>query len=160
MRHRVEHVLSKDQVKHIRKIGKWPAHFDAALGTAALDNDDGRGGGDGSGADGSGGGGGSTGNGHVDAVDSVGGGVNGSSNNGDGGASHSGGEAEEWESGSEDSMGELFVNNNRAAMQRLRLHNDDDEDDDSSDGGNDSGHNVDAEPVVAASEAQQKPARC
>ncbi|CAM9218303.1 unnamed protein product [Phaeothamnion confervicola] len=52
VRHRVEHILTRDQIRHLRVSGKWPPGFEdadgaaatAAPGPSAADEDDGSGG--------------------------------------------------------------------------------------------------------------------
>ena len=147
----MEHILNKDQIKHLKKRGLWPGDdaFGGALPAAGPGSGNPREGwGDAIAAKGNNSGDGGT-NGEKGAGcdtgiagavaapeasrvgDSAGsdGGVGGPG--GDGGrVEHGAGEEEEEEE--EEDMSDLFVNNNRVAMMQLRIdHEDDDEDSDS-----------------------------
>ncbi|CAM9497649.1 unnamed protein product [Pylaiella littoralis] len=150
VRHRVEHILNKDQIKHLKKRHLWPAD-DAFGGTLFA-----AGQGSGTSRDGSGGamagegGGGSTdsrggdaaasevaecgaGKGRAAGAEEV---VNGDAGGGRTEEKGTGGEEqeeEEEEEEEEDDMSDLFVNNNRVAMMQLRTDQEDDEEDSDSD---------------------------
>eukprot|EP00903_Cladosiphon_okamuranus_P020028 g18396.t1 len=146
VRHRVEHILNKDQIKHLKKRGLWPGDgaFGGALPAAgpgsgtpreswgdaiAAKGDDSGSGGDG--ADGRKGSGG-------EAASRAGGlagsdGAHGGGETGPGVESGMGGEEEE----EEEDMSDLFVNNNRVAMMQLRIDHEDDEEDSNSDSDSD-----------------------
>ncbi|CAM9377175.1 unnamed protein product [Choristocarpus tenellus] len=138
VRHRVEHILNKDQVKHLKKVGLWPEAFATvdkggvclsqcqkeqlvsgrAAGyrsSACTDTGEGKGLEDGRGS-------GSIGSmvGEEDIKQLI---------------MTAGESGEGYNSGydTEDDMSDLVVNNNRVAMMQLRVDHDD-EDEDSSDG--------------------------
>lgn len=145
MRHRVEHILNKEQIKHLKKRGLWPEPdaFGGALPLAGPGSGNPREGwGDaiaGSSTDDE-----RKGVAAAKAVDSEGSGVSvaavtagvsafciGADKGAGGegaGVEGDGGEEEEEE---EDDMSDLFVNNNRAAMMQLRTDHEDEEESDS-----------------------------
>ncbi|CBJ25456.1 conserved unknown protein [Ectocarpus siliculosus] len=158
VRHRVEHILNKDQIKHLKKRELWPADdaFGGALLAAGAGSSGPRDGwgdavADGGGSSDSGGskgmgaaaieekgnGGGEVAATAATAEKEVGSGVKvggdgaGEVPSGAGRGEQEGDEDEEEEE--EDDMSDLFVNNNRAAMMRLRVDHEDDEEDSDSD---------------------------
>jgi hypothetical protein len=153
VRHRVEHVLNKDQIKHIKRAGKWPQGFsddavqhaipnaaDAGLSAAETAQTTAE---------------------HEAAAESAGtsqqqqqqqpraavsahGANTSATANGDHAAAAAGTQNEcsdsdgEYEDSDTDSMDDLFVNTNRVAMMNLRTdynsaESDEDEDDDAGD---------------------------
>ncbi|CAN0053103.1 unnamed protein product [Ectocarpus fasciculatus] len=165
VRHRVEHILNKDQIKHLKKQELWPA--DDAFGGARLaagagsscprdgwgdavaggggSSDDGGGKGMGAAAiEGKSDGGGEVAAAATTAEKDVGSGVKVGADGAAGeimsGAvrgEEGGDEEEEEEEEEEDDMSDLFVNNNRAAMMQLRVDHEDDEEDSDSDSDSD-----------------------
>ncbi|CAM9477699.1 unnamed protein product [Ectocarpus sp. 4 AP-2014] len=160
VRHRVEHILNKDQIKHLKKRELWPADdaFGGALlaaGAGSSGPRDGWGGAvaDGGGSSDSGGGkemgaaaieetgncGGEVAAAAATAKKEAGSGVKvggdgaGEVPSGAGRGEQEGDEDEEEEEEEEDDMSDLFVNNNRAAMMQLRVDHEDDEEDSDSD---------------------------
>ncbi|CAM9432063.1 unnamed protein product [Scytosiphon promiscuus] len=158
VRHRVEHILNKDQVKHLKKQGLWPADdaFGGSLSSAGVGSGNPREGwgnatdtaaGVSGGGTGGGRGGGTALGGDTDgdepkkaaatgAEDAVGDGAGGGlagKGSGEEGAGAEPEEEEEGEEEEEDDMSDLFVNNNRAAMMQLRTDHEDDEEDSDSD---------------------------
>ncbi|CAM9697192.1 unnamed protein product [Discosporangium mesarthrocarpum] len=138
VRHRVEHILNKDQVKHLKKEGLWPEEFSSAapggpvnLQRRGCSTKGGVGVSDESclaqGLGGTGAGGGSDGG--RKGVMTAGGGEN---HAGKPEEACKGGsediERGEWESGTDTEEDDLFVNNNRLAMMQLRIDHDDEED--------------------------------
>eukprot|EP00752_Nemacystus_decipiens_P010535 g9381.t1 len=146
VRHRVEHILNKDQIKHLKKRGLWPGDdaFGGALSAAGPGSGNPRegwgdaiaakGNCDGSGADGGKGAGCDAGKAKAGAAPEASSDVVGSDDRvgGAGGVKHGADEdEEEEEEEEEEDMSDLFVNNNRVAMMQLRIdHEDDDEDSD------------------------------
>lgn len=133
VRHRVEHILNKDQIKHLKKRDLWPGPeafggVMAATGPGTGTPRDGWGEAipvrnDSDTREGVA---------NVQAVDAAGKGV--TVTGLDGGVVEVAGEEEEEEGEEgEDDMSDLFVNNNRAAMMQLRTDHEDEEDSDDDD---------------------------
>ena len=147
MRHRVEHILSKDHIKHLKTRGLWPAAFGEAAPTARSVpgsltegcRDDAsasasRREGHASAGSGENGAGVTAKAGTIDAADgfdAVDPGVSESLERRQKAVEDEEGQdtGEEGEEEEEDDMSDLFVNNNRTAMMRLRIDHGDDEED-------------------------------